>query len=97
MVKKAKVSVKPEKILRASAKHIEDRASQRDQEDGERSMGKTVEMFNTLTGHELTETEGWKFLSLLKMVRSVTGPFNIDDYEDGAAYMALAAESHSQE
>jgi hypothetical protein len=97
MVKKVKTPVKPEKILRAGAQHIEDRATQRDSEDGERSMGKTVEMFNTLTGHELTETEGWKFMSLLKMVRSVTGPFTIDDYEDGAAYIALAAESHSQE
>lgn len=90
-------TIKPSNMLRASAQHIEDRAKKYDTEDGERSMEKTVEMFNTLTGHELTETEGWKFMELLKMVRSCHGPFNKDDYEDRAAYAALAAESHSKE
>ena len=46
-------------------------------------------MFNT----ELTETQGWLFMALLKMSRAKGGEFNSDDYIDGAAYFALAGES----
>lgn len=87
--------VEPSKVLRAGAQHMEDRASQYDRPEGERSMENTVKMFNILTGHNLTETEGWKFMSLLKLVRASTGPFKLDNYEDLVAYGALAAESHS--
>lgn len=61
--------------------------------DGERSMGKTVQLFNTLTGHELTEEQGWMFMVCLKMVRSQSGNYQADDYIDGAAYFGLAGES----
>lgn len=61
--------------------------------DGERSMGKTVQLFNTLTGHELTEEQGWMFMVCLKMVRSQSGKYNADDYVDGAAYFGLSGES----
>lgn len=89
------VPVKPTEVLRAGARHMEDRASQYDRPEGERSMDHTVKMFNILTGHNLTETEGWKFMALLKLVRASTGPFKLDNYEDLTAYGALAAESHS--
>ena len=36
---------------------------------GERSMASTVKAFNALTGHNLTESEGWEFMVLLKLVR----------------------------
>lgn len=85
--------------LRKGAQHIEDRASQRDCENGERSMAKTVEAFNTIYGHTLTETEGWQFMSILKKVRAVQGNYHEDDYEDDIAYSALAAEceAHNQQ
>lgn len=73
-----------------------DRGVQYDQLDGERSMGKIVDMFNTLTGHELTETEGWKFMQVLKLVRS-QGNYHEDSYVDCVSYAALAAESHARE
>jgi len=81
-------------ILEKGAQHMRDRASQRDTPDGERSMARTVKAFNALFGYDLTETEGWRFMELLKISRSVNG-FNVDDYEDGAAYAALAGEAHS--
>ena len=76
---------------------MKDRASQRDAEDGERSMKRCVEAFNALEGTNLTETQGWKFMVMLKMARSVSGDFTADDYEDMAAYAGLAGESASME
>lgn len=75
---------------------MKDRAAQRDNEDGERSMKACVDAFNAMFGHNLTETQGWQFMVLLKMARS-RNKFNSDDYEDGAAYTGLAGEAHSNE
>jgi hypothetical protein len=49
--------------------------------------------FNALTGHELSERDGWLFMVMLKAARATAGGHNPDDYEDGAAYFALAGES----
>ena len=84
-------------ILQTAAKHMEDRAATYDQQGGERSIGKTVAMFNTLTEHGLTEEQGWLFMTCLKMVRAQQGRYRADSYEDGAAYFALAGESAAQE
>lgn len=80
-------------FLNTAAGHMENRASTYDAPGGERSMGKVVEMFNTLTEWKMTEEEGWLFMCLLKIVRSQQGDFRADNYEDGAAYMALAGET----
>ena len=66
----------------------------------ERSMGKVVAMFNALTGHELTNEQGWKFMCLLKLARSEQGEFSLDSCIDLAAYAALAGEEaakHNQQ
>ena len=84
-------------ILQTAAKHMEERASTYDQLQGERSIGKTVTMFNTLTGAGLTDEQGWLFMTCLKMVRAQQGRYRADSYEDGAAYFALAGESAAQE
>ncbi len=83
-------------FLEKGVKHMKDRAAQRDSEDGERSMKACVDAFNAMFGHNLTETQGWQFMVLLKMARS-RNKFNPDDYEDGAAYTGLAGEAHSNE
>lgn len=44
-------------------------AKQYDNEEKEISMGKCVEAFNIITGKDLTESEGWLLLQLLKDVR----------------------------
>lgn len=87
-------------ILRAGADHIEARASTYDAEGGERSMAKTVAMFNACHGTEITEAQGWHLLELLKHVRFFTARgYHADSVEDGAAYAALRGEAvaNSQE
>jgi hypothetical protein len=76
---------------------IEERGKLRDSEEGERSMGKTVAAFNTLFGKDLTETQGWQFMQLLKMARMSAGVYHEDDYVDNISYGALAAETAFKE
>lgn len=83
--------------LNQAAAEMQDRAASRDQDDGERSMARAVEAFNTLYGHDLTETEGWQFMSILKKSRGAGGAYREDDYVDDIAYAALAAESAQSE
>lgn len=83
-------------FLEKGVQHMKDRAAQRDSEGGERSMKACVDAFNAIFGHNLTETQGWQFMVLLKMARG-RNKFNPDDYEDGAAYTGLAGEAHSHE
>lgn len=80
-------------VLEAGAQHMRDRAEYYDSPEGERSMAATVKVFNELTGSELTEEAGWLFMAVLKLVRSQQGAFRADNYEDGAAYIALMAEA----
>lgn len=86
-------------ILSNAAEHMYERASTYDSPNGERSMEKTVSMFNTLLGGDrlLTTEQGWLFMAILKIVRCQQGHFRLDNYEDLAAYAALAAETASQE
>jgi len=84
-------------ILQKAARHIADRAAARDQPSGERSMGRTVTAFNAITGHTLSERDGWLFMAILKMARACNTPTGLpDDYEDGAAYFAFAGEAASR-
>lgn len=81
-------------ILNRACQHMVDRAAARDQAEGERSMARTVAAFNALTGHTLSERDGWVFMAVLKAARACTTPTGVpDDYEDGAAYFALAGEA----
>ena len=83
-------------ILQNAAAEMQDRAASRDTPEGERSMGRCVKAFNAMFGTELTETQGWQFMELLKMARSAGGEFRLDDFTDGVAYAALAGESESR-
>lgn len=84
-------------ILQAAAGHMKDRAATYDKPEGERSMGAIVGAFKTVTGHALTEEQGWLFMALLKAVRSQQGGYRADSYEDGAAYFALAGEAAARD
>lgn len=84
-------------ILEAAGGHMRDRAATYDKPEGERSMGATVEAFRAITGHKLTEEQGWLFMQLLKAVRSQQGAYCDDSYADGAAYCALAGEAAARE
>lgn len=86
----------PHYFLNSAIDNITSKAAARDVRE-ERSMTKTVNMFNALTGRDLmTEREGWMFMILLKLARSQNGStFNEDDWIDAAAYCALAGECAS--
>lgn len=85
-------------LLEQAALHLRQRGQQYDQPEGERSMGRTVRAFNAVTGHDLTEADGWLLMALLKMVRDNQRPApHQDSCEDLVAYAALYGESRLQE
>ena len=85
-------------ILSKAAQHMAERAATYDKPEGERSMGRAVEAFNAITGRDLSESEGWLLLQVLKSVRLFTRPgYHADSAEDGVAYAALVAEAKSVE
>ena len=79
-------------IARRAAELIEERGADRDT-DGERTMGRAVAAFNALRDADLTESEGWLLLMLLKQSRAAGGRFCRDDHDDTVGYAALKAEA----
>lgn len=63
----------------------------------ERGMSKVVAAFNALEGTQLTEVQGWRFMVLLKLMRSAQGAPHLDNYVDGQNYFALAGEAAMKE
>jgi hypothetical protein len=53
-------------IADSALKHIRERAETYDQPTGERSAAKTAKAFNAITGKDITESEVWLLLQLLK-------------------------------
>ena len=82
-----------QEILNQALKEMDARGKQSKDGTKERSMAATVAAFNAITGRELTETEGWMFMVVLKAVRTVQRVGSIDSFVDGAAYFSLAGES----
>ena len=85
--------MKADDILRAGLDTLVQRGQQRDQPQGERSMPAVVAAFNALSGHAITEQQGWLFMALVKIKRAQTGKPDADHYVDGANYFALAGEA----
>jgi len=89
--------VKAPELLGRAAAHMHERGKTYDAPEGERSMGKTVAAFNAITGRDLTESEGWLFMTTLKAVRGFTrGGYHADSFEDLIAYTALLAEAKGE-
>jgi hypothetical protein len=63
-------------FLELAKSAMQDRAKDRDTIQ-ERSMKATVEAFNALYGTSLTETQGWGFMVLLKLVRGTQGALTL--------------------
>lgn len=85
-------------LLNKAAAIMDERGKQYDKPEGERSMSKCVQAFNTITGQNLTEAEGWLLLQVLKDVRLWQRPgYHQDSAEDCIAYAALKAEAKQQE
>ena len=85
----------PEYLDNAAAE-MKDRAKTYDNPTGERSMAKTVAAFNIIYGTDMSEEEGWQFMSILKKVRSTQGEYREDNHVDDVAYSSLAAEAAGQ-
>lgn len=83
-------------FLTEAQDQMEARAKLRDTPGGERTAKKIAEVFNAITGHNLTEEDSWTFLIVLKMVRARAGKYNRDDFVDLAAYSSLMGESASK-
>lgn len=81
-----------DEIVMSAAIAMKERAALRDKVGGERSMQKTVEIFNTIRNRGLSEEDGWWFMVALKIARSQQGNFHADDYVDLAGYAGLAGE-----
>lgn len=79
-------------ILRQAAETIDNRAAQRDQPNGERTAARAAAAFTALYGIEITAVHVWRLLELVKIARSAYGVYVEDDFLDGVAYAALAAE-----
>lgn len=79
-------------LLNEAARILESRGQERDKEQGERTIPQLVTVFNALTGHNLSNEDGWTFMLLLKLVRMRGGVHKDDDYLDAIGYSALLAE-----
>lgn len=87
-------AVKAPELLGRAAALMHERGKTYDEPEGERSMGKTVAAFNAVTGRDLTESEGWLLMCLLKAVRAAARKEpHRDSLEDLIAYAALMAEA----
>ncbi len=78
--------------LRQAGEEMQKRSQLYGCQGGERSMAKTVAIFEAITGIKLTEEQGNKFMISLKLARSENRAYNGDNYVDGCAYFALAGE-----
>lgn len=80
--------------LQDAASVMAQRGKDYDKPEGERSMLATVTAFNAITNRELTESEGWLLMLLLKQVRQWNSPgFHEDSALDSVSYSALLAEA----
>lgn len=90
-------AIKAPELLGRAAALLHERGKDYDKPEGERSMGRTVAAFNAVTGRDLTESEGWLFMAVLKQVRGFTrSGFHADSFDDLIAYAALMAEAKAR-
>lgn len=86
--------MKAPELLQKAAAIMTERGKQYDKPEGERSMEATVNAFNAITGLELTTSDGWLLMVLLKLVRdSQREEAHADSCHDLIAYSALYAEA----
>jgi hypothetical protein len=82
--------MKAPEILAQAAQTLVDRGKERDQ-DGERSMARTVAVFKGISGLSLSERQGWLFMQALKYARAERSN-DPDHYIDLVNYVALLGE-----
>jgi hypothetical protein len=90
-------SAQAAEMLTRSADLLVERGKRYDKADGTSSMDRAVAALNTITGHNLTEDEGWMLMLLLKLSRATAkAGYHADSYEDAAAFVGLMAVARSK-
>ena len=85
-------------ILAKGQTILAERGQSYDKPTGERSMARTVAVFNAHHDTQLTEAQGWHFMQILKDVRLFTANhYHHDSVIDGTNYSALKGEARAQE
>lgn len=73
---------------------MNERAQQYDKPEGERSMEAAVKAFNAITGIDISTSDGWLLMVILKLVRdSQREKAHEDSCHDLIAYASLYAEA----
>jgi len=86
---------KPAEFLQEAITTQQQRGKQAGYDNGEeRSAAQIAEVFNALTGHQLTEQDAWLFLICLKLVRSCK-KYQHDSIVDLCGYASLYGEAQS--
>lgn len=91
---------KAQDLLHRAASLMDERGKQYDQRSGERSMRDTVTAFNAISGHSMTEADGFLLMAILKMVRDQSRETpHRDSIDDLVAYASLYGEArlHGEE
>jgi len=92
------MKITAQQLLNKAQTHMQARAATYDKPEGERSMAATVEAYNAITGHSLTEANGWLLMAVLKMVRdNQRSEAHQDSLEDFVAYSSLYGEARLNE
>jgi len=92
------MKITAQQLLNKAQTHMQARAATYDKPEGERSMAATVTAYNAITGHSLTEANGWLLMSVLKMVRdNQRKEAHVDSVEDLVAYASLYGEARLNE
>lgn len=85
---------KAQDLLHRAASLMDERGKQYDQRSGERSMQATVTAFNAISGHSMTEADGFLLMAILKMVRDQSREMpHRDSIDDLVAYASLYGEA----
>jgi len=92
------MKITAQQLLNKAQTHMQARAATYDKPEGERSMAATVAAYNAITGHSLTEANGWLLMAVLKMVRdNQRKEAHADSVEDFVAYSSLYGEARLNE
>jgi len=92
------MKITAQQLLNKAQTHMQARAATYDKPEGERSMEATVTAYNAITGHSLTEANGWLLMAVLKMVRDNQRiEAHVDSVEDFVAYSSLYGEARLNE
>lgn len=84
-----------ESIIEKAKEIVDGHASDRDL-GKERSMKRIVDVFNKLTGKDLTEHDGDIFMVCLKLVRMQLDKVGEDHYVDAVGYLQMAFEAKGE-